>query len=191
MLGNNMFAYGLNNPTTRVDITGTRPTTVSAGIAGCITLGPFVYGIQLALVTDSLGYSEVQFTYYSPISSSALANTPAADTRLAKIATYEKFTDVFEFSIMGNVSVFNAPLAENLHGIGYQVGGTLGAGSAIAVDYNIVPNGSDNPYRGFTISSGIGSNDVHGVMGVTTRLFKSRISVYDIAAAVHNALYRE
>ena len=167
------------------------PFTVSMGLSGCITLGPFVYGFQLALVTDSMGYSELQFTFYSPISSSALASTPSVDEMLAQVATYEKFTDVIEFSFMGNVSVYDAPLVENLHGIGYQVGGALGAGSAVAVDYNIVPNGTDKSYRGITISSGMGTNDLHGVMGTTSRLFKSRISVYDIANAMHNALFGE
>ena len=210
LLGNNMFAYCLNNPENMVDVTGTcgyaagstvwqncgrvscpyySPTTVAAGISGSITLGPFVYGIQLAVVTDSLGYSEIQLTYFSPISSDALANTPSVDKMFVQAASQEKFTDILEFSLMGNLSFYNAPLAENLYSVGYQVGGSVGAGSAVAVDYNIIPNGSQQPYGGITISSGIGSSDVHAVMGVTRQLLRSPISVYDIANALHNAIY--
>lgn len=208
-----MYAYCLNNPTSFLDSAGTYaynqrshfqnncydaslpigtnnyPITTSMGISASVTLGPIVYGAQVAVVTDSLGYSEIQFTYFSPLSSSAIANAPAVDTMLDRIASIDKATDVLEFSLMTNLSFFNAPLAENLHDIGYQAGCTIGTGPAIAVDYNLIPNGSNTPYRGITISNGFGSADVRGAIGVTTRLTRSPFSVYELAEILNNAFW--
>ena len=208
LLGYNMFSYCNNNPVMYADSTGLAlvpctvaindggkgivepdPLTVSMGVAGSVTLGPFVYGAQLALVTDSYGYSEVQVTFYSPISSDAIRKVPSVDEMFSKVASYEKITDILEFSLMGNLSIYNAPAVENLYNTGYQVGGALGAGGAIAVDYNIVPNGPGSPYKGITFSAGLGSNDIHASMGSTFRLMSSKASVYDLVDAIRRGLY--
>ena len=44
-----------------------------------------------------------------------------------------------------------SPSVSLLHGDGYQFGGSIGAGSVVSVDYNIVPNGSGNPYEGISL----------------------------------------
>ena len=58
-----------------------------------------------------------------------------------------------------------------------------------ATDYNIIPNKSDTPYKGITISAGLGSSDVHAVMGSTFRLATSRASVYDLVQSAYNAVW--
>ena len=211
LLGHNMFAYCNNNPVCLADPYGTcgyiagtaiwkscgdpscpyySQYTLSVGTAVGISLGPFTYGLQLALVTDSLGYSEIQLTYFVPISSTTLASTLSTDEMLAKAATYEKFNDVLDVSIMGNFSCFNTPSVSNLHNEGYQVGGTWGEGTAIALDYNIVPNGSEKAYTGITFSCGFGSTDAHASMGYTVPLHSSKLSVYDFLYAAHSTIYR-
>ena len=176
-------------PCGRRDCPNYLPYTLAVGAAGSITLGPFVYGLQFALVSDSLGYSEIQMTYYSPMSTDALKKTPSTDQMLVQSATYEKLTDIIEYSLVGNISAFNAPSVSDLQNEGYQIGAALGTGTAIAVDYNIVPNGSSTPYTGITLSTGIGSTDGHASMGYTIPLFSSKISVFDVLYAMHNTIY--
>ena len=210
LLGNNMFAYCGNNSVVLTDPTGTcgymagttvwkpcgrrncpsySPYTLAVGVAGSITLGPIAYGLQFALVSDSLGASEIQMTYYSPLSSDALKKIPSSDQMLAQSATYEKFSEIIEYSLVGTFSAFNAPSVSDLHNEGYQIGGAWGKGTAIAVDYNIVPNGSGTPYKGITFSTGLGSTDGHASMGYTMPLFSSIISVFDVLYAMHNTIY--
>ena len=203
-----MFAYCNNNPVTYEDASGhalkpcttyindgnkgiaePNPLTVSMGISGSITLGPIVHGAQVALVTDSYGFSEFQFTYFIPISSDALGKTPSTDEMLSKVAAYDKITDLLGLSLMGNVSIYNTPTVKNLYDMGYQIGGAIGAGGAIAVDYNIIPHGNGTPYKGITISAGIGSSDLHASMGSTVRMGSSKVSVYDLAAAIYRGLH--
>ena len=205
-----MYAYCNNNPVSFEDASGKAlkpcttfindgnkalaepepdPLTVSIGASASITLGPIVYGAQIALVTDNYGVSEYQFTFFTPISSDALKQKPTPDEMLAKVAKYEKITDLVGFSLMGNVSVYNTPNVENLYDMGYQVGGAIGAGGAIAVDYNIIPNGNGTPYQGITISTGMGSTDLHASMGSTGRIGSSIVSVYDLADVICRGLY--
>ena len=210
IIGNNMFAYCDNNPANKIDPSGTcgyvagttfwmpcgnsncpyySPYAIAIGVSGSITLGHFVYGLQLALVSDSMGSSELQLTYYSAMSTDAHANTQTTDDMLAQAAKYEKFTDIFEYSLAGNMSYFNTPSVENLHGEGYQIGGMLGTEPAVAVDFNIVPNGSESPYTGWSLSIGKGSTDGHCSMGYTIPLCSSKMSVFDIMFAAYNTQY--
>ena len=215
ILGNNMFAYCGGNPIVYSDDTGSRrdvcvickddggsgnlkaktkasstvSLTTSVGVSVSIGVGPFTYGAQIALVTDSTGYSEVQATYYVPISSSSVSSTPTVSQMVNQIGAAERATNSVSFSVMGNISAYDAPSTSDLHEIGYQVGGSFGAGSAIAVDYNIIPNGTNQPYKGITISGGIGTFDLHGVMGITVPLFQCPISVFDVAEAANNAFW--
>ena len=208
-----MFTYCLNNPACFLDPAGTcsykfslggwvdcgksnctsssnyLPITVSMGISGSIGIGPLVVGFQFAVVTDSTGYSELQFTSYMPYSPGQIAGSPSTDEMLELAGTADKATDYMQLSLMGNMSFYNTPRAADLYGAGYQYGKTIGLGGAAGVDINIIPNQDGDPYQGITFSGGCGSGDVHCAVSDTMSVTPVPFSVYDLAEAMINGFY--
>lgn len=209
ILGYNMFAYCLNNPVNWEDLTGMYsynkvtqkqcdfgcsdyppsrnyiPYTVSVGSVFAVGLGSLSISLQLALVTDSAGTSEIQISYSAPnIFSSGL---PSTDQMLADITSDSpKFR--FGASLAGTVTFTNAPSVSKLYGSSYSVGGAV---SGIAVDYNAIPigDGSDEIYSGITLAGGMITPGFNVSMSNTILGFAVPFSVFDVIEAMYNGVY--
>ena len=202
-VGNNMFAYCLNNPANRIDSIGTYshnhdcgrsdcphngsyiPYTASIGGVLGLGIGPLSLSLQIAMVTDSAGVSEIQVSYSAPnIFSSSL---PSVDEMLNDI-TSDNPKLKFGASFASTVAFTNAPSVTNLYGPTYSVGGAL---PGIAVDYNAIPVGgeSNEIYSGVTIASGMITPGFNASMSNTVFGFSVPVSVFDIIDAMYNGIY--
>jgi len=203
ILGNNMFAYCLNNPVNQLDPIGTCshnhdcrrsdcprsgnyiPYTASIGGMIGVGIGPLSMSLQIALVTDSAGVSELQISYSAPnIFSSSL---PSVDEMLSDIASDNpKFK--FGVSFAGTATFTNAPSVTNLYGATYSVGGAV---PGVAVDYNAIPvgDGSNEIYSGVTIASGMITPGFNVSMSNTVFGFSVPFTVFDIVEAMHHGIY--
>ena len=205
-----MFAYCLNNPVNYEDYTGScsynkltgekhdcgrgdcpdsenySPFTVSIGGLISFGIGPLVISIQIALVSDCTGESEIQISYSGPnIFSTSL---PSTDEMLDDIASDNpKFK--FGVSIAGTATFTNAPRVTNLHGPTYSAGVAI---PGIAVDYNAIPinDGSNEIYSGVTIASGMITPGFNVSMSNTVKGFTVPFSVFDIVEAMYNGVLR-
>jgi len=214
LLGNNMFAYCNNNPVNLEDYSGYLPIhssvynrvsrcnanrdgggsrnsnepipfTVSLGGTLSVGVGPLVAGIQVSLVTDSSGNSEVQISYIAPtIFNSSM---PSVDEMIAEAGSDKTNFDIGA-SACFNMSFTNAPSVKDLHGPAYSIGGSI---SGIAIDYNMLPYGDDpnKAYQGITISSGMITPAFNVSMSNTFYSFSVPFSVFDIAESVNRGLY--
>ena len=146
ILGNNMFAYCGNNPVMFTDVAGyaffpcnictkgsaagaveqypqeeepSFPGTVSMGGVVGVGIGPLSVSLQIALVTDSAGVSEIQISYSAPnIFSTGL---PSVDEMFDDIkSSNPKFR--FGATFAGSFTFTNAPSVDNLYGPTYSVG---------------------------------------------------------------------
>ena len=203
ILGNNMFAYCLNNPVNRIDPVGTCSDNRDCGRSDCprssnyisytasiggmigIGIGPLSVSLQIALVTDSVGVSEIQISYSAPnIISSSL---PSVDEMLDDIASDNpKFK--LGVSFAGTATFTNAPSVTNLYGPTYSVGGAL---PGVAVDYNAIPvgDGSNKIYSGITIASGMITPGFNVSMSNTAFGFSVPFTVFDVVEAMHHGIY--
>ena len=204
-----MFAYCNNSPTNRGDSTGTCsydratgkrrdcgrsncpdssnyiPYTVSLGGILSFGIGPLSLSLQICLVTDATGASEIQVSYSAPnIFSSGL---PSTDEMLADIAA-DKPKFKVGMSIAGTVTVTNAPSISKLYGPTYSVGG---ATTGLAVDYNAIPvgDGSNAAYSGITVASGMITPGFNYSMSNTVWGMSVPFSVFDIIEAMYNGVY--
>lgn len=100
------------------------------------------------------------------------------------VSKADKVTDLWQLSLMGNMSFYNTPTADKLYNTGYQYGKTIGAGRAAGVDFNIIPNGTGDPYKGITFSGGLGCGDIHCAVSDTRAITPVPFSVYDLADAM-------
>jgi len=207
-----MFTYCLNNPVNLEDEIGVCantfsiylkadcgrtdcptsesfiPYTVAVGGSLSATLGCFTYGIQVALVTDAYGDSEVQLTFLGGLDPSTIST----DEMYEQLNKESKDRKGFSISAMLNISYYNAPRVTNLHGMSYQAGGTLICGGAAAVDYNFIPPDlTGTAYHGVTVSGGyaMGTSGGHGAMSSTFYAIPVDVSVFDVAEACYNAVY--
>jgi len=150
-----------------------------------VGFGPLSLSLQLALVTDSAGVSEIQVSYSAPnILSSGL---PSADEMLTDItADSPKFK--FGASLAGTVTFTNAPSVSNLYGPAYSVGGAV---PGIAVDYNAIPvgDGSNETYSGVTIAGGMITPGFNVGMSNTILGLPVPFNVFDIIEAMYNGVY--
>ena len=150
-----------------------------------IGFGSLSMSLQIALVTDSAGVSEIQISYSAPnIFSSSL---PSVDEMLDDISSDNpKFK--FGVSFAGTVTFTNAPNVTNLYGPTYSVGGAI---PGMAVDYNAIPvgDGSDEVYSGVTIASGMITPGFNVSMSNTVFGFSAPVSVFDIIEAMYNGIY--
>ena len=205
-IGYNMFAYCLNNPVNQLDITGICsynsvtgkyddcdridcpnssnyiPYTVSLGGMFGIGIGPLGISLQIALVTDSEGASELQISYSSPnILSTGL---PSVDEMLADISA-ENPQYKFSLSCAGTVTITNAPSVSDLHGPTFSVGGAV---AGAAADYNIIPVGNEI-YSGFTFAGGMITPGFNINMSNTVLGIPVPFSVFDIIEAMNEGFY--
>ena len=205
-----MYAYCNNSPVVLVDYSGTLPSgvkpmqvvvndggsgypcsgnnvsyTASTGGIFSIGIGPLSVSLQITLVTDSAGVSEIQISYSAPnILSSSL---PSVDEMLADITSDSpKFK--IGVSIAGTFTFTNAPSVSNLYGPTYSIGGALGG---VAVDYNAIPigDGSGRAYSGITIASGMITPGFNVSMSNTVYGISVPFSFFDIVEAMYNGVY--
>ena len=203
LIGNNMYAYCLNNPANRIDPIGACshnhdcgcrdclhsssyfPFTASIGGMLGIGIGPLSISLQIALVTDSAGVSEIQISYSAPnIFSSGL---PTVDEMLDDIVSDNpKFK--FGAALAGTASFTNAPSVSNLYGPTYSVGGSI---PGMAVDYNAIPigDGSNEIYSGVTFAGGMITPGFNASMSNTVFGFSVPFSVFDIVEAMYNGVF--
>ena len=201
--GYNMFAYCNNNPVNRIDPVGTCSDNHDCGRSDCprssnyisytasiggmigIGIGPLSMSLQIALVTDSAGVSEIQISYSAPnIFSSSL---PSVDEMLDDIASDNpKFK--FGMSFAGTATFTNAPSVTNLYGPTYSVGGAV---PGVAVDYNAIPvgAGSNEIYSGITIAIGMITPGFNVSMSQTVFGFSVPFTVFDVVEAMHHGIY--
>ena len=198
-----MFAYCLNNPVNRIDPIGTCSDYHDCGRSDCprssnyipytaaiggvigIGIGPLSMSLQIALVTDSAGVSEIQISYSAPnIFSSSL---PSVDEMLNDIAS-DNPKIKFGVSFAGVVAFNNAPSVYNLYGPTYSVGGAV---HSVAVDYNFIPvgDGSNDIYSGITIATGMITPGFNVSMSNTVFGFSVPFTVFDIVEAMHHGIY--
>ena len=150
-----------------------------------IGIGPLSVSLQIALVTDAAGVSEIQISYSAPnIFSTGLPSVNemlvdiAADTPQYKVGL--SFASTFTYT--------NAPSVSNLYGPTYSVGGSI---PGVSVDYNAIPigDGSNEIYSGITIASGMITPGFNVSMSNTVWGISVPFSVFDVAEAMNNSLY--
>ena len=203
LLGHNMFAYCGNNPVSRIDATGTSYScaffvigidganevnydyTVSLGGILGMDIGSLSMSLQIALVTDSAGVSEIQISYSAP--NIITTGLPSVDEMLADISK-DKSQNKFGITFAGTVSFTNAPSVTNLYGPSYSVGGAF---FGTSVDYNMIPvgDGSNEIYSGITVSSGMITPGFNVSMSNTIWGVSVPFSVFDVAEVMNKGLW--
>lgn len=202
-----MFAYCLNNPVNYEDYTGScsynkltgekhdcgrgdcpdsenySPFTVSIGGLISFGIGPLVISIQIALVSDCTGESEIQISYSGPnIFSTSL---PSTDEMLDDIAK-DKPNFKLGISGAGFMTVTNAPSVESLHGFAYSIGGSV---TGMAIEYNIIPDGNGGNYSGVTVATGAITPGFNFNMSNTVFSSSVPFSAFDLIEAAYDGVY--
>ena len=194
LLGNNMFAYCGNNPAIFEDPTGMRLMlrdpdpgkqrvgfTASYGAGFSAGIGSLSMTVQVSVVTDSSGKSELQIAYSAPNILST--DLPSVDDMMDIAKEFD-----IKLSASVNMAFTNAPSVTDLHGPTYSVGVS---GPGVAIDYNAIPNG-DNPkhaYSGVTFSAGAMSPGVNVSMTDTFIAKPINFNVFEFSKRVYNAMW--
>ena len=202
VLGNNMFAYCLNNPVNMSDPSGHWPQWLKNTVKWVAkNIGkPVVKAFQKAL-------SKVDLTYSTGVN---VSGTPSAWSFNGQIGVSmdTKGNVAIQASGGGGVtsgtpsisvssyrSITNAPSINELNGMGYQIGGSAiipvgGVPVAVGGDFNIIPDQERNKaYYGGTLTRGLAAGspggEFHVEWGTTVTLPKTQFNIYDVASSVY------
>ena len=124
--------------------------TVSLGLSGSGSIGPWGFSVQAFITSDSHGNIALQTAWSGGISSHVIDKSFAA-------------------AITPFVMLTNAPRYENLEGKGASLGVTLPANYTIIADYNMMldDTGTEILYHGVSVGVGLGAGkpEVHAMWG--------------------------
>ena len=202
VLGNNMFAYCLNNPVNMSDPSGHWPQWLKNTVKWVAkNIGkPVVKAFQKAL-------SKVDLTYSTGVNVSGTQSAWSFNGQIG-VSMDTKGNVAIQASGGGGVtsgtpsisvssyrSITNAPSINELNGMGYQIGGSAiipvgGVPVAVGGDFNIIPDQERNKaYYGGTLTRGLAAGspggEFHVEWGTTVTLPKTQFNIYDVASSVY------
>ena len=197
-----MFAYCLNNPVNFGDPSGMYssclvfvkcltdgggtsanphnvryPFTASMGVELSGGIGPLTASLQVSIVSDSSGNSELQIGFSPPsIFSTGL---PSVDEMFADILSNDPQYR-FGGSIAATMSFTNAPDVEKVRGLTHSVGGSI---PGLAISSNYIPDSEDpnRAYQGITFASGLITPGINYTPSYSIPVISLPFNVFDLA----------
>lgn len=127
----------------------------------------WTYFAQASIASDMDGDSEIQFTWGAAVTTSDVGA-----------------------SLTGNMTFTSAPEVENLHGMGYQIGGSC---LASGLDFVIIPDTEkQTAYGGISFSGGMAIGDggeFHVSMGNTYPVVAFEFNMLEFFDAVYKSYW--